>query len=72
MVSEKQEVKIKKALMDFINIEIQIAPAMGMTLEAGQIAVADRKYQLVELLFSLFKEFDKYVHPPKVDNPPKL
>ena len=58
-MKEKQEIKIKNALMDFINKEIQIT---------GEPApVSNRKYELVEILFGLFLEFDKYLHPPKLD-----
>ena len=71
-MKEKQEIKIKKALMDFVNKEIVIQANPELPPSIGSVATADRKYQLVELLFGLFKEFDKYVHPPKVDNPPKL
>jgi hypothetical protein len=72
MVSEKQEVKIKKALMDFVRkeIDVQANPALHPSVAVN--AVSDRQHQLVDLLFGLFIEFDKYVHPPKVDNPPKL
>ena len=51
-MNEKQEIKIKKSLMDFINKEIVITGEPSL--------VADRKHELVHLIFSLFIEFKKY------------
>ena len=58
-MKEQKEVKIKKALMDFINKEIVI--------EGDPKLVSNRKHELVNLLFSLFEQFNKYLNLPKVD-----
>ena len=71
-MKEQQEIKLKKSLMDFVNKEVVIALATGMTPEAGQLAVSDRKYQLVDLLYGLFEEFYKYTNPPKIYKYEKL
>jgi hypothetical protein len=60
MSTEKQEVKIRSALLDFVNKEIVIT--------GEPKAVSNRKHELVDILFSLHEQFDKYLHPYKVDN----
>jgi len=59
MATETQEIKIRKALLDFVNQEVVIT---------GEVeAVMSRKYDLVEILFLLHMQFDRYLHPRKID-----
>ena len=51
---EQEEQKVKSALLDFVNKEIVITGEPN--------SVMARKYDLVEILFGLFLEFDKYLH----------
>jgi hypothetical protein len=53
MSKEQTEIKIKKSLLDFVNKEIVITGEPS--------AVQNRKYELVELLYLLFIEFDKHI-----------
>lgn len=55
MINEKKEIKIRKALLDFVNKEIIIT--------GEKTAISNRKHELVSLLFSLYEEFDKFLHP---------
>ncbi|MEI6580828.1 MAG: hypothetical protein WCO07_01505 [bacterium] len=59
MTTERQEIRIKKALLDFVNKEIVIQGLPNL--------VSDRKHELVNLLYGLFLEFNKYTNPPKLD-----
>ena len=59
MSTEKQEVKIKKSLLGFVNQEIVI--------EGEPKAVSNRKHELVDLLYGLFEAMINYLYDSNVD-----
>lgn len=59
---EQKEIKIKKALLDFVTKEFKP--------QGDPQAVLDINMHFVDSLFSLFIEFNKYTNPP--ESPKKL
>ena len=60
-MTEQQEKKVKKALLDFVNKEIFVFVKKE---GADPIIYEQTKYNTLERLYGLFIEMDKYLHPP--------